>query len=61
MAWMPGSLAAGRPFGIKVLSVVENPGELGVDSHQGGVMIFDPNTADWQRPVIILAPPSVWP
>ena len=42
MAWMPGSLAAGQPFGIKVLSVVDNPGELGVDSHQGGVMIFDP-------------------
>jgi ornithine cyclodeaminase len=42
LAWMPGSLASGRPFGIKVLSVVENPGELGVDSHQGGVLIFDP-------------------
>ena len=42
MAWMPGSLASGQPFGIKVLSVVDNPGELGVDSHQGGVMIFDP-------------------
>ncbi len=41
LAWMPGSLAAGRPFGIKVLSVVDNPGELGVESHQGGVMIFD--------------------
>ena len=39
---MPGSLAAGQPFGIKVLSVVESPGELGVESHQGGVMIFDP-------------------
>jgi ornithine cyclodeaminase len=42
LAWMPGSLAAGQPFGIKVLSVVDNPGELGVESHQGGVMIFDP-------------------
>jgi alanine dehydrogenase len=42
LAWMPGSLASGRPFGIKVLSVVDNPGELGVESHQGGVMIFDP-------------------
>jgi len=42
LAWMAGSLAAGQPFGIKVLSVVDNPGELGVDSHQGGVMIFDP-------------------
>ncbi len=44
MAWMPGSLAAGRPFGIKVLSVVDDPGELGVDSHQGGVLIFNPAT-----------------
>jgi ornithine cyclodeaminase len=44
MAWMPGALAAGQPFGIKVLSVIENPGELGVDSHQGAVMIFDPAT-----------------
>lgn len=42
LAWMPGSLAAGQAFGIKVLSVVEKPGELGVESHQGGVMIFDP-------------------
>ena len=42
LAWMPGSLAAGQVFGIKVLSVVEKPGELGVESHQGGVMIFDP-------------------
>jgi len=42
LAWMPGSLAAGRPFGVKILSVVDNPGELGVESHQGGVMIFDP-------------------
>ncbi len=42
LAWMPGSLASGQPFGIKVLSVVDNPGELGVESHQGGVMIFDP-------------------
>lgn len=42
LAWMPGSLASGKPFGVKILSVVENPGELGVDSHQGGVMIFDP-------------------
>ncbi len=44
LAWMPGLLAAGRPFGIKVLSVVDNPGELGVESHQGGVMIFDAAT-----------------
>jgi len=42
LAWMPGSLAAGQPFGIKVLSVVDNPGVLGVESHQGAVVIFDP-------------------
>jgi ornithine cyclodeaminase len=41
LAWMPGSLAAGQVFGVKILSVVENPGALGVDSHQGGVLIFD--------------------
>jgi ornithine cyclodeaminase len=41
LAWMPASLAAGEVFGIKVLSVVEDPGELGVDSHQGGVLLFD--------------------
>lgn len=42
LCWMPGSLAAGQPFGIKIISCVDNPGELGVESHQGGVMIFDP-------------------
>lgn len=42
LAWMPGTLAADRAFGVKILSVVDNPGKLGVDSHQGVVMIFDP-------------------
>lgn len=42
LAWMPGALAAGQPFGVKVLSVIDDPGELGVDSHQGAVLIFDP-------------------
>jgi ornithine cyclodeaminase len=42
MAWMPGSLASGKPFGIKILSVIDNASELGVGSHQGGVLIFDP-------------------
>jgi len=41
LAWMPAALAAGEVFGIKVLSVVEDPGALGVDSHQGGVLLFD--------------------
>jgi ornithine cyclodeaminase len=42
LAWMPGSLAAEKPFGIKVLSVIGKASEMGLDSHQGGVMIFDP-------------------
>jgi ornithine cyclodeaminase/alanine dehydrogenase-like protein (mu-crystallin family) len=42
LAWMPGSAAAGQVFGVKILSVVENPDALGVDSHQGAVLIFDP-------------------
>ncbi|MCU0235220.1 MAG: ornithine cyclodeaminase family protein, partial [Thermoanaerobaculales bacterium] len=41
LAWMPGALAAGEVFGVKILSVVEDPGALGVDSHQGGVLLFD--------------------
>jgi ornithine cyclodeaminase len=44
MAWMPGSLSSEQPYGVKVLSMIDNAGELGVDSHQGGVMIFDPVT-----------------
>ena len=35
LAWMPGSLASGRPFGVKILSVFENAAEMGLDSHQG--------------------------
>jgi alanine dehydrogenase len=42
LVWMPGSLAAGEVFGVKILSVVEDASTLGVDSHQGGVLIFDP-------------------
>lgn len=41
LAWMPGALAAGEVFGVKILSIVDDPGTLGVDSHQGGVLIFD--------------------
>jgi ornithine cyclodeaminase len=44
LAWMPGALESGRPFGIKVLSVFEGAAAMGLDSHQGGVMIFDPET-----------------
>ena len=44
LAWMPGSLAGGKPFGVKILSVIDNAAKMGLDSHQGGVMIFDPDT-----------------
>ena len=44
LAWMPGSLASGRPFGVKILAVIDNAAAMGLDSHQGGVMIFDPDT-----------------
>ncbi len=51
MAWMPGALASGKPFGVKILSIFENAVEQGLDSHQGGVMIFDPNSG---RPLALL-------
>ena len=38
MAWMPGSLSPGEPFGVKVLSVIDNAGELGVASVAGQVL-----------------------
>jgi ornithine cyclodeaminase/alanine dehydrogenase-like protein (mu-crystallin family) len=44
LAWMPGSLASGKPFGVKILSVIDNAAKMGLDSHQGGVMIFDPDS-----------------
>jgi alanine dehydrogenase len=44
LAWMPGALASGKPFGVKILSVFDNAADMGLDSHQGGVMIFDPAT-----------------
>ena len=42
LVWMPGALAAGEVFGIKILSVVDDASALGVDSHQGAVLVFDP-------------------
>jgi ornithine cyclodeaminase/alanine dehydrogenase-like protein (mu-crystallin family) len=42
LAWMPGALASGKHFGVKILSVFENAAEMGFGSHQGGVLIFDP-------------------
>jgi alanine dehydrogenase len=42
LAWMPGSLAPRKPFGVKILSIHERAAELGLDSHQGAVLIFDP-------------------
>jgi ornithine cyclodeaminase/alanine dehydrogenase-like protein (mu-crystallin family) len=42
LAWMPGSLAGGKPFGVKILSIHDRAAEMGIDSHQGAVIIFDP-------------------
>jgi alanine dehydrogenase len=44
LAWMPGSLAKGKPYGVKILSIHDRAAEMGLDSHQGAVMIFDPET-----------------
>jgi ornithine cyclodeaminase len=44
LVWMPGALPAGAVFGVKILSAVDNAAALGVDSHQGAVLIFDPAT-----------------
>jgi len=51
LVWMPGSLATGRPFGIKILSIFSRAAEMGLDSHQGGVMIFDPDNG---RPLALV-------
>ncbi len=44
LVWMPGSLASGKRLGVKILSVIDNAAKKGLDSHQGGVMIFDPDS-----------------
>jgi len=42
LAWMPGALADGRPFGVKVLSVFKEATAQGLDSHQGAILLFEP-------------------
>lgn len=51
LAWMPGALADGKPFGVKLLSVFEAAPAAGLDSHQGGVMLFEPELG---RPVALV-------
>ena len=41
---MPGALGAHAPFGVKVLSVFHGNAERGVQSHQGLVVLFDPES-----------------
>jgi ornithine cyclodeaminase len=51
LAWMPGALAEGRPFGVKLLSVFEEAPAMGLDSHQGGIMLFEPELG---RPIALI-------
>lgn len=39
---MPASLGAGRPFGVKSISVVPGNRAAGLESHQGHVLIYEP-------------------
>ena len=48
---MPGALGAHKPFGAKVLSVFKDNAEKGKQSHQGVVLLFEP---DGGEPVCIL-------
>lgn len=41
---MGGTLGPGAPFGSKLVSVTPQRGETGPPSHQGAVVIFDPDT-----------------
>jgi len=41
---MPGALGAHAPFGAKILSVFHGNAARGVQSHQGLVILFDPET-----------------
>lgn len=43
---MPGALAADGPFGAKLISVFAGNAALGRQSHQGVVVIFDPETGE---------------
>jgi ornithine cyclodeaminase len=41
---MPGSLGAHGPFGAKLISLFQQNFALGIQSHQGLVILFDPET-----------------
>ena len=41
---MPGAMGAHAPFGAKLLSLFEQNFALGIQSHQGLVILFDPGT-----------------
>jgi ornithine cyclodeaminase len=41
---MPGAMGAHAPFGVKVLSVFRGNAARGVQSHQGLVILFDPES-----------------
>ena len=48
---MPGALGAHKPFGAKILSVFKDNGLKGKQSHQGVVLLFEP---DGGEPVCLL-------
>ena len=41
LASMPGALGGGRPFGAKLISVFPGNREAGLESHQGGILLFE--------------------
>src|SRR6202034_1851542 len=41
---MPGAMGAGGPFGAKLISVFQDNSAKGIQSHQGLVILFDPDT-----------------
>jgi len=50
-AVMPGAMGAHAPFGAKLISVFQENFALGIQSHQGLVILFDPETG---APVCVL-------
>ena len=50
---MPGAMGAGGTFGAKLISVFQDNFAKGIQSHQGLVILFDPDTARrfaWSMP-----------
>jgi len=45
LADMPGSLGAGKPFGLKCIAAFSSPNP-GQSSHRGAVLLFDPVTGE---------------